>query len=151
MANLFPEFKVPDMAPAQEVSSKNQNVRSFYFDYKKGDFLLDNTGKVPLAEPVDTWIQWCVKALATERFAFRSYSTEYGAEYQPTMSMEQKACENWIERTISETLLADPLQRTAFVKDFSYSHYSDCLFVTFMVCGQDGMEATLSKKIGGEG
>lgn len=147
MASLFPEYTVPDMAPAQEQSSKNQNVRSYFFDVKKGDFVIDGAGKSVVADPVDAWILWCLKAVGTERFNFRAYSSQYGAEMDAIRNYDQKGGESWIERTISETLLADPLQRTAYVKDFSYVWSPDSVAVAFVAIGQDGMAATLATSI----
>lgn len=141
---LFPEFEIPSMAPATEQSSKNQNVKSYFFDFKTGDFRINGSGKAVLADPVDSWIQWCVKAVNTERFRYRAYSQQYGAELEGVNQYDQKGRESWIERTISETLLADPLQRTAYAKDFSYFWKSDTVKIVFTVVGQDGMEATLA-------
>ncbi|MEG1904890.1 MAG: DUF2634 domain-containing protein [Bacteroidales bacterium] len=147
MPKLFPEFEMPDMTPAQGVSSKNQNVRAYYFDFEKGDFRVDGSGKSVLASPIDTWVQWCVKAINTERFKRKAYSNQYGAEIDEiTQYNTRQARECWIERTISETLLADPLQRTSYTKKFAYNWMGDDVTVVFTICGQDGMEATIMTK-----
>lgn len=147
MPNLFPEFEMPLMTPAN-TTTVNQNVNSFYFDFEKGDFRIDGAGKSVDATPVEAWVQWCIKAINTERYRFRAYSAQYGAEWAQVDNYDsQKAKESWIERTITETLLADPLKRTAYVKSFSYVWESDSIGVGFTIYGQSGMEATLHVRI----
>ncbi len=107
-------------------------------------FRVDGAGKGIIATPVETWKQWCLKAASTERYRFRAYSKQYGAEWAPLNDYDsKKAKESWIERTITETLLADPLKRTAYVKNFTYIWDTDSANVGFTIFGQDGMEATL--------
>ncbi|MBC3798017.1 DUF2634 domain-containing protein [Acetobacterium tundrae] len=144
MAQLFPTFTIPQMITKSNSNAKNQNVTSYYFDFEKGDFRIDGAGKSVMASPVETWIHWCIKAVNTERYNCRAYSKNYGAEWSQLDGYDsQKAKESWIERTITETLLADPLKRTSFVKNFVYDWDTDSGIITFAVVGQKGMEATL--------
>lgn len=148
MPSLFPIFEVPQMTPTSNLKSRNQNVSSYYFDFEKGDFRIDGAGKSVAATPVETWKQWCLKAVATERFRCRSYSKQYGAEWdQLSNYSKRKAKESWIERTITETLLADPLKRTSYVKGFTYDWDTDSGIIGFTIYGQNGMEATLHVRL----
>ena len=147
MANLFPEFEMPQMTPEPK-TPVNQNVTSYYFDFELGDFRSNGAGKSIKASPVENWIQWCMKAVNTERYRFRAYRQRYGAEWARLEDYNDPyAKESWIERTITETLLADPLKRTACVKDFNYTWDGDSADVDFAIYNQDGMKATLYVKI----
>lgn len=148
MPSLFPVFEMPQMTPTTNLKSKNQNVDSYYFDFENGDFRTDGAGKSIRATPVETWIQWCIKAVSTERYRFRAYSNQYGAEWSQLEGYtSQTAKESWIERTITETLLADSLKRTSYVKGFTYAWDTDSVTVGFTIYGQKGMEATLSVRL----
>src|SRR5690606_16141644 len=78
------------------------------------------------------WVQWCVKAVMTERFSYLAYSGNYGAEIDEALKQPTRAAiETEVERTITEALLADP--RTYTVRDFSFEWRGDEMYVSFTV------------------
>jgi phage baseplate assembly protein W len=75
-------------------------------------------------------VQWCVKAVLTERFAHVIYSTDYGSEIEQALKQpSRKAVEAELERVITEALLVDP--RTEQVKDFAFEWEGDAVKVSF--------------------
>lgn len=105
--------------------------KSYLFDFEKGDFARDGTGKVIIADGHTAWVQWCVKTVLTERFAYLIYSNDYGVEIEKALTEKQrKAVESEIERTITEALLMNI--RTESVTDFLFEWEGDNLLVSFI-------------------
>lgn len=119
MANLFPEAEATVETAASE---ENQVVfgRSPKFDYLAGDFVRTPTGKIAVAEGTDAWLEWCAKALLTERYQYMAYSRNYGQEFGSLigLGLSREAVESEIVRMATETLMADP--RTASVGNFTF-------------------------------
>jgi hypothetical protein len=65
---------------------------------------------------------------------------------EPTRATQQAA----MERTISEALMADPYNRTLYVRDFVWNWKTDSVEVTFTVVGREGRNATLTATLSGE-
>jgi len=129
MPNLFPTFEMPDLVE-QEIESTPNYGKSWLFDFEKGDFVLDGAGRVVEADEHTAWVQWCIKTVLTERFAFLIYSTDYGTEIEQALSQKtKKTTEAELERVISEALLADP--RTERVTDFTFEWEGDAVKVAF--------------------
>lgn len=104
--------------------------RSWRFDFESGEFVLTPTGKIAGAQDTDAWLEWCRKALATERYRHLVYSRLYGQEFESLigLGLSRAAIESEIARIASETLLADP--RTARVGGFVFTWRGDaCSFV----------------------
>lgn len=119
MANLF-----PTATPAEEpVAAESEQVffgRSWRFDFEAGEFVTTPTGKVAGSEGKEAWIEWCKKALLTERYRYLVYSRNYGQEYAELIrsGLPRSAIEMEIQRITTETLMSDP--RTANVDNFTY-------------------------------
>lgn len=147
MADLYPVFEVPTVAE-EEQGEAYQYPPSSFFDFETGDFTTDSTGRMDASDGVDAWKQWCLKAVYTQRDAFAAFTNGYGIEedeifQEPTRMAQQSA----IERTISEALMADPYNRTLFVRDFRYTWKDDGVSVTFTVMGQENREAVLTANL----
>lgn len=124
MANLFPTADAGvEAAPAD--SAPVSFGRSYRFDYEAGEFVLTPTGKIAAAEGTDAWLEWCAKALQTERYRYLVYSRNYGQEFDSLigLGLSRAAVESEISRMATEALMADP--RTAAVRNFSFSWESD--------------------------
>lgn len=135
MSNLFPTFAVPKVVE-KNIQDKNRTKKSLYFDFEKGDFALENNGEIKTAEPYDAWVQWCLKTVLTQRWAFLAYSTQAGVEIEEAFAQQdKKAQESYIEKTITEALLADPYSRTKRVYDFTFVWKTDGVEVTFWING----------------
>lgn len=135
MPNLFPIFEVPKVIEKNQKADKRQKS-SLYFDFEKGDFALDSAGKIQTAEPYDAWVQWCLKTVYTQRYAFLAYSNQVGVEMEEAFQQpSREEQESNIEVTVTEALLADPYQRTKRVYDFLFEWETDGLKVIFTVSG----------------
>lgn len=119
------------------------------FDIEKGDYVLDSSGNIVMATPEETWQQWCIKALSTERFTKRAYSDNMGIETtQLWVYPEREAKELWLKRTIEEALMADPWQRTMSVKEIKFDYFKpDSVYVEIVIVGRQGEQYKISKEI----
>lgn len=132
MPNLYPTFEPPTIVEQEQPQLAPEYPKSYLFDFEKGDFVLDGAGRIVIADGYTAWVQWCVKTVLTERFAYLAYSWNYGVEIDEALKQPTHAAvETEVERTITEALIIDP--RTEMVKDFSFRWYADELYVTFTV------------------
>ena len=146
MPDLYPAFEMPEIVEQQtEPAPKYGN--SWFFDFVKGDFVMDGTGRVIQTDGHAAWAHWCVKAVLTERLAHVIYSSGYGCEVEHARRQpSRQAIEAELERVITEALLADP--RTEMVRDFRFSWEGDQLTVIFtavpVIGNPEVMEVVLS-------
>ena len=99
MPDLFPVFEVPKVIDSGESSAKQRS--GIYFDFEKGDFKLDNGGRIETASPYEVWIQWCLKTVYTQRWAYLGYSDRIGVETEEAFNQESReTIESYIEYTI---------------------------------------------------
>lgn len=150
MASLFPTFDVPKVIE-NENKTDNRQKSSLYFDFELGDFALEKTGDIKTASPYDAWVQWCLKTVYTQRWAFLAYSSQTGVEMEEAFWQETRPeQQSYMESTIIEALLADPYSRTKRVYDFDFQWKTDSVDVTFVVSGiwdQDApIKANLKKR-----
>ncbi|SFA83258.1 Protein of unknown function [Cohnella sp. OV330] len=131
MADLFPTATIgAEVLPDAPEASGASFGRSWRFDFDAGEFVLTPTGKIAGSQDTDAWLEWCRKALATERYRHLVYSRLYGQEFESLigLGLSRAAVESEIARIASETLLADP--RTARVGGFTFAWQGDaCSFV----------------------
>jgi hypothetical protein len=132
MPNLYPTFELPTIVEQQQLPLAPEYPKSYLFDFEKGDFVLDGAGRIIIADGYTAWVQWCVKTVLTERFAYLTYSQNYGTEIETALKQpSRQAVEAELERTITEALLMDP--RTEMVRDFRFTWEGDQLRVAFTV------------------
>ena len=132
MPNLYPTFEPPTTVEQEQPQLAPEYPKSYLFDFEKGDFVLDGAGRIVIADGYTAWVQWCVKTVLTERFAYLAYSWNYGVEVEQAIKQPDRALvEMEIERTITEALMADP--RTELVRDFSFKWHADELYVSFTI------------------
>jgi len=148
MPNLYPVFDMPDLVEQQQTEPVPQYGKSWLFDFEKGDFVTDGAGRVVEADGHTAWVQWCVKAVLTERFAHVIYSTDYGSEIEQALKQpSRKAVEAELERVITEALLVDP--RTELVKDFAFQWEGNAVKVSFTAVPVIGESARLEVVLNG--
>lgn len=140
MAELFPATPVvAEVIPDETQVSGASFGRSWKFDFEAGEFVLTPTGKIAgAAADAEAWLEWCRKALATERYRHLVYSRLYGHEFESLigLGLSRAAVESEIARIASETLLADP--RTARVGGFTFAWQGDaCSFVCSVTSVRD--------------
>lgn len=125
MPNLFPvESDGPGSGngASEEIAGGTVRFgRSWRFDYDKGDFVVTPTGQIATCTDTDAWVEWCKKALRTERYTYLIYSRNYGQEFDELIprNLTRKANELEIIRITTETLKTDP--RTGSVGGFSFA------------------------------
>ena len=132
MPNLYPIFEPPTIVEQEQPQLAPEYPKSYLFDFEKGDFVRDAAGRIAVADGHQAWVQWCVKTVLTERFAYLAYSRNYGVEIEEALKQPTRALvEMEIERTITEALMTDP--RTKLVRDFAFRWYADELYVSFTI------------------
>jgi len=132
VANLFP---TAEAVVGDPTGSAEQIVfgRSWRFDFGTGEFVTTPTGKVAESEGKEAWVEWCQKALMTERYRHLVYSRNYGQEFEDLIrsGLPRSAIEMEIERIATETLMTDP--RTAGVDGFAYEWAGESCFFSCVV------------------
>lgn len=148
MPNLYPSFDMPELIEQQQTEPAPKYGKSWFFDFEKGDFVLDGAGRVVEADGHIAWAHWCVKAVLTERFRYLVYGFNYGCEIeQARRQPSRQAVEAELERVITEALLADP--RTEMVRDFSFAWQGDEVYVSFTAVPRIGTAERIEVKISG--
>ncbi len=140
MPQIYPVITLPTlMAPRSQPVEKVYKVAPF-FSFEIGDFLFDAAGRVIMADGKETFEQWCIKVCATERGTRLAYSDKIGTEFEAALKEpDQNAVKSSIVRTITETILVNPVAE--WVKNFSFTTEGDSLWVTFTVKGRPWAEA----------
>lgn len=132
MPNLYPVFEMPELMEQQQAQPEPEYPESYLFNFEKGDFVRDTAGRIVIADGHRAWVQWCVKTVLTERFAYLAYSQNYGTEIETALKQpSRQAVEAELERAITEALLMDP--RTEVVRGFRFTWEGDQLRVAFTV------------------
>lgn len=146
MPNLYPVFEMPELVEQQLTLPAPQYGKSWLFDFEKWDFVVDGAGRVVQADPHESWAQWCVKAVLTERFGYLVYGPGYGCELeQARRQTSRQAVEAELERGITEALLVD--LRTKLVKDFVFEWEGDAVKVAFTAVPMIGTPERIEVKI----
>lgn len=138
-------FDVPSILKTE----KRQYPVGPKFDFDKGDFVTDGSGNIVMGDAEDTWIAWCIKALSTERYTKWCYSDNLGIETKPIEQYnDTKVKEIWIKRTVEETIMSDPLQRTQSVDRVDIRYFNgDSAEITVVITGRDGKQYEIEKEI----
>ena len=148
--NLFPVFDVP-AALAEDVQIQQKYRPSPLFDIESGEFILSGARQTMYGSGYDAWVLWCTKTILTQRWAYYGYSNDIGIEAEEAFKEpDRKAIESAFERTITEALLADPMERTQQVREFEFTWDGggESLYISCVVIGADGNSATIRAPIG---
>lgn len=148
MPNLFPTTSGSEEGRANETSANAIRFgRSWRFDYELGDFVLTPTGKIAGCTDTDAWIEWCKKALRTERYTYLAYSRNYGQEFDDLIArgLPRASNESEIARIATETLKTDP--RTGSVGGFSFTWEGDRCSFQCEVTSVRGQKTTIDGSV----
>lgn len=149
MPNLLPEGYDDEAMVIDADSVEDDEAvgykESLYFDFAKGDYLRDSANRFVISTGSDAWIQWCIKCLATQRYAHLSYSDDYGVDYEAVFSCStREEAENELTRQITEALEADPYQRLSYIESMTFEWIDDTsVEVDLVLVGIDGNTAEL--------
>ena len=147
MPDLFPSFNVPDYIESGSAQSSQNFPKSVLFDFDSGDFVRDGAGRLIESSGYDAWVQWCIKAIATQRYDCMAYSSDYGVETDGILSSsisDKDAAEAQIASTITDALLADQNNRTKAVGYFDFYWSEDSVTVKCVATATDGATANIS-------
>lgn len=102
MANPFIELKD---VPKNELPE----FREYAFDFSKDEFIIEN-GRLAIVTQKEAIKVWAYKALITERYRYRAYFDDYGAELEHFIGIVTNDGVEAIEvfRYIEEALLVNP-------------------------------------------
>ncbi|WP_044502804.1 DUF2634 domain-containing protein [Megasphaera massiliensis] len=102
MANPFVELKD---VPKNELPE----FREYAFDFSKDEFIVEN-GRLAIVTQKEAIKVWAYKALITERYRYRAYFDDYGAELEHFVGTVTNDGAEAIEvfRYIEEALLVNP-------------------------------------------
>lgn len=152
MANLFPEVVMEQWTEVGEAVAEDSGVdavfgRGWRFDYTVGEFILTPTGKVVMADGQEAWVEWCRKAMQTDRYRYLIYSRSYGHDLELLIGkgQGQQMLESDIERMVTEALSVDP--RTAAVGPFAFQWGEDHCSFTCKITSTRNEEETLEGRV----
>lgn len=115
-----------------EVEPQLTYGKGIKFDFAAGDFVLDGAGRLVIVDGHTEWVQWCIKTVLTERFAYLVYGPDYGTELEALPREPSRgAAEARVRRTITEALMVNP--RTREVRGFDFRWEGNVLHVSFEV------------------
>jgi len=146
MPNLFPTESNATALPETKTTRVTFG-KSWRFDFQKGEFVLTPTGKVFESTDEDAWLEWCQKAVLTERYRYLIYSRKYGQEFEDLFrrNLNRAGNESEIKRIVTETLKVDP--RTASVDNFGFTWDGEQCFFTCTVTSARGTTKALNGKV----
>ncbi|GAA3410349.1 DUF2634 domain-containing protein [Paenibacillus hodogayensis] len=150
MANLFPltdGTTPPGTTGRMADGGQVKFGRSWRFDYDKGDFVTTPTGAVAPSTDAEAWLEWCKKALHTERYTYLAYSRSYGQEFDELIprNLTRPAAESEIVRMTTEALKLDP--RTSRVGGFAFQWEGERCFFQCDVSNVRGQKSRIEGSV----
>lgn len=137
--NLFPEGYEDEII--EDYDDLDVEARGYRpgvaFDWQSGDFIRDGRNRLLEATGVESWQQWCLNCLQTQRYKHLAYSSDFGIDVDEVFSAESpEESESILTRQITEALQADPYGRTAYVESIEYDWITpDSIQATVTVVG----------------
>ncbi|WP_419025872.1 DUF2634 domain-containing protein [Emergencia sp.] len=148
--NLFPadmEEMTMEEEEMEELEEQDDYIGAAAFDR---DFVRDGQNSVRGASGIDSWKQWCINCLTTEREASSLYSSDFGiAITEILQATTREEAESLFKAEAKEALEADPYERTDYVSEISFDWGTDSVNVYIEVVGIDG--ATIDFEVNLEG
>lgn len=123
MPNLLPEGYEDDFISEEDIQAgKPVGYRNgIAFNYEAGDFPRDGMNRMLDSTGIESWRDWCINCLQTERYKHLAYSTDFGIELDAAMrSKSRDEAESILIRQITEALMADPYERTDYVSEILF-------------------------------
>lgn len=148
--NLFPadmDEMVIEEEEFEELELEAQYAGAAAFD---SDFIRDGQNSVQGAGGVDSWKQWCINCLTTERGASPLYSSDFGiAITEILQASTREEAESLFRAEAKEALEADPYERTDYVEQINFDWGTDSVNVYIKVVGIDGATIDFDVKMEG--
>ncbi len=127
MPTLYPSFALPPQGQDYG-EGPYPGGKDLLFDFARGDFVLDGSGRLQRADAHASWQQWCLKTLLTKRSTCLAYGQAIGID-DVLHEKDPKVVESLLTRTITQALLANP--RTEAVGGFAFAWQGDQLYCSF--------------------
>lgn len=128
--SIFPTFAPTELIrPLPDPTVPIEYPPSWLFDFARGDFVKDSSGRPLRCDGWTAWVQWCFKTVLTPRFQHLIYSSDYGTEFEHIPSSDRTLAEAHITTTVRDALTID--RRTASVVDFAFEWEGDGVRVSF--------------------
>lgn len=141
MANLFPESYDEETMDVNElVDTTPVGYRpGVAFDLKTGDFVRDGRNRLIDSTGVDSWKQWVLNCIQTERYKYLAYNSDYGVEWEKVrQATSQEEAESIMTRQITEAIMADPYKRTAYIDELDFEWTNpDAVQISATIVGID--------------
>lgn len=141
LPSIIDEVNIDEMVE-NETTDINNIGKSFYFDFEKGDFLIQD-GKLVEVEGIEGIKIWIRKILRTEKFKFKIYEKEDRNEYGITIQdlivgydYPLEFVESEIKREVTDALLKHPMIDR--LEEWSIEKNNPVLKVGFRVILKDG-------------
>lgn len=149
--NLYPDGYEDEIVEDEDVEEEGPiGYRpGVAFDFETGDFIRDGRNRLLEASGVESWQQWCMNCLQTERYKHLAYSDDFGIEADEVFQAEsQEEAESILTRQITEAILADPYGRTAYIDAIDYEWTApDAIQATMTIVGIDDVTIDLEVNI----
>lgn len=145
--SLFPE----DEVEVSEEDMQDEPVgykESLYFDEGEGDILRDGQFRIKASTGIESWKQWCINCLLTEKGKYAAYGPDFGIATEDAFaSGDRNEIESTLTREISESLLKDPYGRTEYVDNIEFDWAEpepDSLSVSMTIHGIDDVTVDIT-------
>lgn len=155
MDNLYPEGYETEIINDDDLENDSPiGYRpGVAFDMQTGDFIRDGRNDLLEATGVESWESWCQNCLLTERGVHLAYSDEFGIDYNQIFSASNREeAENILTRQVTESIMADPYERTAYVRNIEFEWTApDSVLVSVTIVGIDDVTIDITAYLtGGE-
>ena len=124
--NLYPKsYEIEDTLYTGTLEEEENTPRyrnGIAFDYDTGDFQRDGKNKLLDCSGIESWRSWCINCVQTERYMYLAYGLGYGIETEEAFrAASREEAESIFTRQITEAIMADPYQRTAYISDIQFT------------------------------
>lgn len=122
--NLFPEGYETETIDIDEVDDSMPigYLPGVAFDLQTGDFIRDGRNMLVSSTGIESWQSWVINCMQTERYKHLAYDTDFGIELDEVFSSStREEAESILTREITEAIMADPYQRTAYIDQMTFN------------------------------
>lgn len=149
--NLFPDGYDEEVITAEDIEAEEPvgYRNGVSFDYTTGDFHRDGMNKMLDSDGIESWKSWCINCLQTERYKHLAYSGGFGIDMDAVFrATSHDEAESILTREITEAVMADPYQRTAYVEGITFDWTApDAVHVAVTIRGVDDVTIDITAYI----
>lgn len=147
--NLFPEDMEERILDEDEIGQLDEEAGYRGAPFFDRDFVRDGQNRVKSASGVDSWKQWCMNCLSTERYQSPIYSSDFGIAISEIMAAPtRQEAESLFRAEAKEALEADPYRRTDYVGAMNFYWEGDSVKIEMEVVGISGASIDFEVTLG---